>query len=108
LVTVALLPEAAGPGALEPLLPKIGEALLERLMDHARLRMAVTPPNERLAEHLRQVEGFTLAVPSNYAASRPEPGVYVFRHEEKRLTPVIQGIVVDSRPRGTVAWTAQA
>lgn len=108
LVTVALLPEAAGPGALEPLLPRIGEALLERLKEHARLRMAVTPPNERLAEHLRQVEGFTLAVPSRYDASEPEPGVYVFRHEDEGLTPIIQGIAVDSRPRGTVAWTAQA
>lgn len=108
LVTVALLPEGAGPGALEPLLPKIGETLLEQLKEHARLRMAVMPPNERLVEQLRQVEGFTLAVPTTYDASQPEPGVYVFRHEEEGLTPVIQSIAVDSRPRGAVEWTARA
>lgn len=107
LVTVALLPEAAEPHVLEPLLPRIGELYLRRLGDHIRSQMAVTMPNERLAKRLRRAGGFTLEVPRTYDYRQLEPNLFVFRHEDPGTVPVIRTVLVDSRARGSVEWTAE-
>lgn len=107
-VTVALLPESAEPGVLEPLLPKIRDALVRQLENASRIRMALTPTNEQLAERLRREDGFTLLVPYGYDFRQPEPGLFVFRHEGSAAGPVVRTITVDSRARATVDWTAEA
>lgn len=107
-VTVALLPEPAEPRMLEPLLPKIRDVLVRELENAIRVRMAITPTNERLTERLRREGGFTLLVPYTYDFRQPEPGLFVFRHEEWSVGPVVRTITVDSRARAAVDWTARA
>lgn len=106
-VTVALLPEAAGPGVVEPLLPRIRDLFLQQFDEQIRMRMAVTAPSELLPERLREVAGFTLVVPRNYQYEQAGSNLFVFRNEEPGSTPLIRTITVDSRAREAVDWTAE-
>lgn len=109
-VTVVVQPESAAPGALEPLLPAARDALVRELENAIRVRMAITPTNERLTERLRREGRFTLLVPHTYDVERPEPGLFVFRYQavSAEVGPVVRTITVDSRARTDVDWTVRA
>lgn len=107
-VTIGLLPELAQPEVLRPLLPKINAIYREHLEDAVRIAMSATPTNERLAAQLRQLDGFTIGLPYAYDEEQPEPDLFVFRHEEPGGTPLNRTIIVNSRPRAGIDWTAEA
>jgi hypothetical protein len=108
LVTIALLPDSADPDELRPLLPAIREAYLSQLDRSVGMGMSVTPANQRLSDRLRAEAGFALDLPYGYDEQQPEPELFVFREEETGSAPVIRTIIVDSRPRSDVDWTAEA
>jgi hypothetical protein len=107
LVTVALLPDSAEPQVVEPMLPKIGEVFTRQLEDRIRIRMAITPRNERLAEQLRRVAGFTLALPWAYDYEQVDRDLFIFRHELGWSAPVSRNIMVAAHSRDSVDWTAE-
>lgn len=101
-VTGILLPPGSGPEAAGPLLPGVGEMLVDQLARYARARMFVTGVDSALADTLRARAGFSLLVPRVYRFASPRPGVFVFRNDNPDPADLIREVVVASRPRGEV------
>lgn len=108
LVTVALVPPGAGESAVRPLLAELGDIYISQYEEYAHSRMFVTRPNEILADSLRRTAGFSLIVPNVYRTGEIEPGIWRFRNDQPDPSQLIRNVIVDSRARGEVEFTADA
>jgi len=108
LVTVALLPDGAGPGSARPLIEQLGDAFLRQFEEYARSRMFVTGVNTALADSLRSQAGFTVVLPNVYHYAQLDEGLFVFRNDQPDPSRLIRNVTVDSRPAGEVPFSADA
>ena len=102
LVTVALLPPAAGADAVLPLLPQLGERYLDEYQEYIRSRM-FTSGVDSVGTDTLQGAGFLLLVPRVYQMGQLQPDVYLFRNENPIAgSQLIRSVLVTSRPSGEV------
>jgi hypothetical protein len=116
IVTAIVLPEGADFAMAEPLMPGVGERLLNRFHIYAVQRMFASGADSVLADSLMRAHGFSVLLPQVYFGRQLEPRVFLFRNDHPDPSQLIRSILVTWRDAGEVdadggtarAWREQA
>jgi hypothetical protein len=107
-VTIALLPPGSRPDQVRPMLPAIGDTLVQRYREFAQARMFASGVDTDGERSLMAEAGFALTLPKVYRHERPESGTFVFRNDQPDPSSLIRSVLVTWRPLDAVEVSPDA
>jgi len=94
--------------AVQPLLPQVGQSLLESYRVAIQQRMFASGVDSARAQTLAREAGFSMLMPPIYRVEQPDANSYMFINDQPDPAQLQRVITVTWRPRGEVAQGREA
>jgi hypothetical protein len=107
-VTALVVPPRATAAAALPLLPGLGQTLLDRYHETIRHRMFASGVNEALADSLTRQDGFRIHLPEVYRMQRPDPNTVLFVNDQPDPAQLQRVVLVTWQPAGELVDSPEA
>lgn len=106
-VAALVVPPGASAAAAVPLLPAVGDTLMQRYRSFIQQRMFASGADSIRAQALERDAGFGLLTPAVYRMEQPDPNTFLFINDQPDPAQLQRVVTVTTRPAQEVTATPE-